>query len=569
MIGRTVSHYHILEKLGEGGMGVVYKAEDTKLKRMVALKFLPPELTRDKEAKERFIHEAQAASALDHPNICTIHEIGETEPAPGESGGGQIFMVMACYEGETLKKRIPQGGADDRSLLPIPEALGIAIQIAQGLSKAHGHGIVHRDIKPANIFITREDMVKIVDFGLAKLAGQTQLTKAGATLGTVAYMSPEQARGEVLDHRTDIWSLGVILYEMLTGQMPFRGEYDQVVLYHIMDADPEPMSGLRAGVPTELERIVNKALTKDPRERYQHADDMLVDLRKAGKESGSAGRIQPSLGAKPKPRPLKRILAAGAGLAVLVIGFFIVKSWMGGEVFASKPIPIAVIAFENQTGDAAYNYLKKVIPNLLITDLEQSKYLQVATWERMNDLLKQTGKKDVEFIDEETGFELCRRDNIPALAMGSVTKAGNVFVTDVKVLDVETKQLLKSVRSQGEGVESILRKQVDELGREIARGVGLAERKVETIPTQIAEVTTKSLDAYNYFIRGREEYEKMYSPEAIPFLEKAVALDSTFAMAYLYLGLAYGDRGNTRAQNKNYRKAKAFSSKAWGWRFWA
>jgi len=214
MIGKTISHYKIIEKIGEGGMGVVYKAEDTKLKRTVALKFLPPVLSIDSEVKERFIHEAQAASSLDHPNICTIHEINETED-------GQLFIVMACYEGEILKFKI------DNCQLTIQESIDIAIQIAQGLTKAHEKGIIHRDIKPANIFITNDGIVKILDFGLAKLSGQIELTKTGTTVGTVAYMSPEQARGEPVDHRTDIWSLGTIIYEMLTGLLPFKGEYEQ------------------------------------------------------------------------------------------------------------------------------------------------------------------------------------------------------------------------------------------------------------------------------------------------------------------------------------------------------
>ncbi len=531
-------------------MGVVYKAQDLRLDRTVALKFLPPDLTRDEEAKERFIQEAKAASSLDHNNICNIHEIGETDD-------GQIFIAMACYEGETLEKKIERGP------LKVEEAIETALQIAQGLEEAHKHQIIHRDIKPANVLIINSGIAKILDFGLAKLAGRAMLTKADSTLGTVAYMSPEQTKGAAVDHRTDIWSLGVVLYEMIAGRPPFRGEYDQATVYGILNETPEPLTVIRTGLPVELERIIGKALAKDPGERYQHVDEMLVDLKGVQKESVPSVKMQSATGIGPKRKttPIMKYVAVTAVLALIVFGFFLVKSWPDNEVFASKPIPIAVITFENQTGDTTYNYLKKVIPNLLITDLEQSKYLQVATWERLHDILRQMGRKETEFIDEETGFELCRKDNIPALAMGSVTKAGNVFVTDVKVLDVETKRLLKSVRSQGEGVESILRKQVDDLGKEIARGVGLTGRKVETMPAQIAEVTTKSIDAYNYFIRGREEYEKYYFIEAIPFLEKAVNLDSTFAMAYLYLGRAYHQLENTRAQNENYRKARAISTR--------
>jgi len=281
MIGKIVSHYHILEKLGEGGMGVVYKAEDLKLKRTVALKFLPPELTRDPEAKERFIQEAQAASALDHPNICTIHEIDQTED-------GQMFIVMACYEGETLKKKVASGQ------LSVDSVIDIAIQIAQGLAKAHEHGIIHRDIKPANVMITNDGVAKILDFGLAKLAGQVGITKTGITMGTIAYMSPEQARGEEVDNRTDIWSLGVVLYEMLTGQLPFKGEYEAAMMYSIVNEAPEPVTKLRSDAPVELERIVNKALAKTREARYDSATELIDQLHQAKEMVAPSGAAMPA-----------------------------------------------------------------------------------------------------------------------------------------------------------------------------------------------------------------------------------------------------------------------------------
>ena len=256
MIGTTISHYKILEKLGTGGMGVVYKAEDARLKRTVALKFLPPDLTRDPEAKQRFIHEAQAASALQHYNICSVHDIDETND-------GQLFIVMDCYEGKSLKEKMAGG------LMRIEEAADIAIQVAQGLQKAHEKGITHRDVKPGNIIITNDGVVKILDFGLAKLAGQSRLTKTGSTIGTAAYMSPEQAQGLEVDHRTDIWSLGVVLFEMLTGKLPFRGEHEAALLYSVVHEEPQTVTSLRADTQVQVERIIRKSLEKDLARRYQ------------------------------------------------------------------------------------------------------------------------------------------------------------------------------------------------------------------------------------------------------------------------------------------------------------
>ncbi len=316
--GSTVAgKYKIIEVLGKGGMGIVYKAEDTKLKRTVALKFLSPELTRNSEAKERFILEAQAASALDHNNICTVHEIDESE--------GQMFIAMAYVEGQSLRERIIQGP------LKLEEALDIAAQISAGLHEAHEKGIVHRDIKSSNIMITSKGQAMIMDFGIAKLSGETKITQTGTTMGTVAYMSPEQARGEKVDHKADIWSLGVVLYEMVIGQLPFKGDHEQAVMYSILNENPEPMTALRTGVPMELERIVSKSLQKDPAIRYQHTDDMLVDLRFL-KENLTAFFKSPVVPGptltKLQAKPWKRVLPWGLFCLMTIASAILLWLWI-------------------------------------------------------------------------------------------------------------------------------------------------------------------------------------------------------------------------------------------------
>jgi eukaryotic-like serine/threonine-protein kinase len=317
MIGRVISHYRVLGPLGGGGMGVVYKAQDLSLERVVALKFLPPELSRDPDAKTRFLQEARAASALDHPNICTIHEVGETDE-------GQLYLAMACYDGETLKQRLRHGP------LPIDEALETAQQVARGLVKAHRSGIVHRDIKPANLMVTADDIVKILDFGIAKLAGAAGLTRIGSSLGTPGYMSPEQARGEEVDPRTDVWSLGAVLYEMVTGRRPFRGDHDQAVLYALFNQEPEPVAQLRPEAPPELVRIIGRMLAKDPDQRYLTAAEALSDLRalygpvtgtgtRTGMTGGMTGTTSAPVLAAPKAPPRRRWIA-GALIAAAVLG---------------------------------------------------------------------------------------------------------------------------------------------------------------------------------------------------------------------------------------------------------
>ncbi|MDZ7341162.1 MAG: serine/threonine-protein kinase, partial [candidate division KSB1 bacterium] len=357
MIGKTISHYKILEKLGEGGMGVVYKAEDLKLKRIVALKFLPPELTRDAEAKERFIQEAQAASALQHNNICTIHDIDET-------GDGQLFIVMDCYEGEPLKGKIARGP------MKLEEAVEIALQVASGLAKAHEHGITHRDIKPANVMITNDGVVKILDFGLAKLAGQVGLTKAGMTVGTVAYMSPEQTRGEEVDHRTDIWSLGVVLYEMLTGQLPFKGAYEQAVIYSILNEEPEPVTAVRTDLPAELDHIVSKAIAKNAAERYQQVADLAADL-KSLRTRIETGRTET------QPTLSKRKLIYGVGGLIALIAILLLSKIFWFKPPADAIDSIAVLPFQNLSADPEQEYFSDGMTEALITELSTIKALRV------------------------------------------------------------------------------------------------------------------------------------------------------------------------------------------------
>jgi tetratricopeptide (TPR) repeat protein len=519
MVGKKISQYKIIEKLGEGGMGVVYKAQDTKLDRFVALKFLPPHIGQAEEEKKRFIHEAKAASALDHNNICTIYEINETED-------GQMFIAMAYYEGKTLKTRIEQGP------LALEKAIDIGTQVAQGLARAHEEKIVHRDIKPANIMITERDEIKVLDFGLAKLTGRTVLTKEGTTLGTVAYMSPEQAQGIDVDMRADIWAVGSVLYEMFTGQQPFKGDYEQAVIYSIMHEDPEPMTTLRTGLPMELERIVNKCLAKKPPERYQHADELIVDLRQVQKQSKSkVGAFQKDARRKRRGRASQTFLLPGLLLiaAMIAVGYFAFIR----EPESTERVPIAVVDFVNETDEKELNGLS----GMLITALEQSRRLSVLTRSRMLDILKQMDKEDVDRIDEALGREICQKAKVSAMAIAAIRKFGEVYSIDLKVLDPQDNEYLFTAKVDGKGQESIP-SLIDQLSEQTRKGFKEHVAEISVARRSIAKTTTTSLEAYHYYFLGKQFGHKLQFDQAEEEQKKAIALDSTFALAYYEIASA-------------------------------
>jgi serine/threonine protein kinase/Tfp pilus assembly protein PilF len=504
MIGKTISHYRISEKLGEGGMGVVYKAEDTKLKRHVALKFLPTNLTSDEEAKERFIQEAQAASALDHPNICTIYEINETED-------GQIFIAMAYYEGETLKKKVARGQ------LSVHSGIAIAIQIAQGLAKAHEHGVVHRDIKPANVMITNDGTAKILDFGLAKLAGQIGFTRAGTTLGTAAYMSPEQAQGKEVDQRSDIWSLGVVLYEMLTGELPFKGEYEQAVIYSILNEIPQPVTSISSTVPQKLERIVNLCLAKEATDRYQQTNDLLADLR--------SPKPQLELGVSQQPRAIvhsrRQRLAYIFGAAVLVLVLFALYFLFQPKVASIDRKSIAVLPITNYSKSIEDEYFSDGITEDIITQLTKIADLKVIS--RTSVMQYKNAHKNIRDIGREL--------DIATVLEGSIRRAGNQVRVAVQLIDTNNEGLLWAETYDREMTE-IFAIQTD-IAQQIA--IALKARLSSPEKEQIKKKPTGSITAYDYYLKGREYYyrhNKEGYEMARSLFVKALKVDSSYALAY-------------------------------------
>ena len=530
--------YEVIEELGQGGMGNVYRAFDRKIHEEIAIKFLKPEIAADKRFVQRFSNELKIARRVSHHNVCRMHDLHEE--------GTALYITMEYVRGEDLKALIRRMGT-----LPVGKTVSIARQVAEGLAEAHKLGVVHRDLKPSNVMIDKEGDAKIMDFGIARSIYAGGMTADGAMIGTPEYMSPEQIEGHEIDGRSDIYSLGVLVFEMATGRVPFEGDTPLSVAFKHKNEIPQAPRKINPQVPEGLNRLVLRCLEKDKSRRYQTAEEFLEDLARVEEGLPTTERI--AVHRKPTTckeitvrfAPKRLVVPIAAALGLLVVGVFAWRAFFRAAPLDPKDRPsVAVITFENQTGDKAYDYLQDAIPNLLITSLEQSQAIRIASWERLRDLLKRLGKTDQKVIDRDLGFELCRLDGIQAIVLGSFVKAGNAFATDVKVLDVSSKRILTTVGSQGDSVDSILKKQIDELSREIARGFGRA-RRAGGAP--ITEVTTASLDAYNLFLKGRDDYEKFYYSDACVSLEQAVALDPGFAMAHSYLVRVYYALGNTQA----------------------
>jgi len=513
MIGRTISHYKILEKLGEGGMGEVYLAEDTKLKRTVALKFLPPELTRDTDARERFIQEAQAASALDHPNICSIYEIDETD-------NGQMFITMGYYEGETVKDKI------DRGPLEIDEAIDITVQVAKGLEKTHKTGIIHRDIKPANILITEDGVVKIVDFGLAKLAGRTVLTKEGITLGTVAYMSPEQTQGTDVDHRADIWALGVILYEMLAGERPFKGDYDQAIMYSILNEKPEPIKNNGCDLPPGLTSIINKTLSKDPDKRYQTMGELLADLKNLGSkdfDTDSFRGVQSSKNSTPK-----WLVFTFGTLVLLIASILYFLNPFGAKSNHLKSL--VVLPVENLTGDTELEYFISGMHASLIGEISKISALRVISKTTSNTYKK--AERSISDIASELDVE--------AAIEASVLSLGDSVLIQVKLVGdfPDEKQLW--LRDYMEGKSQILNL-YNLVTKEISQEINVVLTPQEE--SLLADTRSISPEAYDAYMKGQFFGERLGRKDlykAIEYFETAVEKEPDWAQPYTGLSLAWG-----------------------------